>query len=74
MEIEGQKIVAVRKMTEKEIDITWGLDQFYESSPPDCIELESGEIIIPSRDAEGNGPGVIFGISKKKSFYITAAD
>ena len=74
MQIEGQKIIAVRKMTEKEIDITWGLENFYDSYVPDCIELDNGDIIIPSRDFEGNGPGVIFGISNNKSYGIQAPD
>lgn len=74
MNIEGKKIVEVRPMTEKEIDITWGLDQFHSNRLPDCIVLSDGNIIIPSRDAEGNGAGVFFGTDHKNSFMITSPD
>ena len=74
MDVIGQKINQVRPMTEEEIEITWGLDDFHGHKPPDCIELEDGNIIIPSRDAEGNGAGVFFGTDHEHSFMISSPD
>ena len=59
MEIVGQKIVAIRAMTSKELS-----EQYWDESAP-VLELEDGTILYPSRDEEGNGPGCVFGVDSK---------
>ena len=74
MEIVGRKIVAVRPMTESEIEITWGSSVYHGGRAQDCIELDNGDIIIPSADYEGNCAGVFFGTDHDKSYVITSPD
>lgn len=57
MELVGKRIKAVRTMTKAEL-------KFFLWSPgmgdiPTVVELEDGTRMIPMRDAEGNGPGVV---------------
>jgi len=52
--IVGQKIIEFRRMTPNEIEAS-GWD-----NGTDIIVLEDGTVIYPSRDDEGNGPGVLF--------------
>ena len=55
--IEGKTITGCRPMTIDElVEEGWEADDF-------CmvIELNDGTRIYPSRDMEGNGPGVFFG-------------
>jgi len=55
--LQGRTIETVRPMTSDEQDVEgW-------SRPATVIVLDDGTKIYPSRDQEGNGPGVIFGIS-----------
>ena len=57
-DIIGQKIVSVRKMTERERGWEgWENDP----SPVFALVLENGTLLYPSRDEEGNGGGVLFG-------------
>lgn len=51
----GRKIVAVRHMTETELDAAG-----WESRSVPVIVLDNGDKIYPSCDEEGNGPGELF--------------
>ena len=58
--IAGQRIVAVREMTNEELEREgW---QAHDEQSTVVLELESGTILYPSADTEGNAPGAIFGI------------
>lgn len=58
--IEGQRIVGIREMTNEELEHEgW---QAYAGQSTAVLELESGTIIYPAADPEGNAPGAIFGI------------
>jgi len=63
----GRKIVAVRPMTKKELEVE-GWDGGYNT----VIVLDNGERLYPSQDEEGNGPGCIFGTNPitKESFIV----
>ena len=51
----GRKIVAVRWLSREETDeMGW-------HHRPICLQLDDGTLIWPSRDAEGNNAGVLFG-------------
>jgi len=57
----GKKIVEVRDMTKVEME-----REGWDFSPaPTAFVLDSGEVIYPSRDDEGNGPGSLFGYNPK---------
>lgn len=64
----GRTIVKVRQMTPQEMeDESWE----NESTKPTVLELDNGTLLYPSRDDEGNGPGNLFGKTKKgKQFQI----
>ena len=69
VEIVGQKIVGIRKMTQAEYeaegweDLQQGLNK--------VIILENGLKLYASQDGEGNGPGTMFGSSAKgETFYM----
>jgi len=50
----GKKIKQVRYASQEELeDMMWDDDLF-------VVELEDGTLLFPSRDHEGNGPGVMF--------------
>lgn len=56
-EVVGQTITDVRHLTQAEmIEQGWQGEE-----PPVCLVLGNGIILFPSRDEEGNGPGVLFG-------------
>lgn len=44
----------------------------WENEPVICLLLDDGTLIYPSRDEEGNGPGVLFGYgpSKQPGFHL----
>ena len=52
----GQTIKKVRMLSPEELDAE-GWDH-----PGVVLELGDGTIVYPSRDPEGNGPGVLFAI------------
>ncbi|MFC5973708.1 hypothetical protein ACFPYI_20475 [Halomarina salina] len=69
-QIEGQRIVAIRKMSDTELERE-GWTARRGNSPP-VIELESGAILYPSMDPEGNGPGALFGIGvDDEAFFLS---
>lgn len=64
--IVGKKIVALRRMTKKEMN-----DEGWDHGRPAMIlELEGGIRLYPSRDEEGNGPGALFGIDARGRFQL----
>lgn len=65
--ILGQKITQVREMTAKEKE-----EEGWSDWPGKVlvIELENGTKLFPSRDGEGNGPGVMFARHKNKPHYV----
>jgi hypothetical protein len=58
--IEGQRIVAVREMTDEELEREGWHTHAGQSTV--VLELESGVKLYPAADPEGNGPGALFGI------------
>jgi hypothetical protein len=58
-EFVGRRIVEARVMSNEELEAEgWDAQQF--GSVPVFV-LDDGTLIYPSRDAEGNGPGELFG-------------
>lgn len=53
-------IKAIRLMTRQELRV----EGWHDHEACMLIELEDGTRIYPSRDAEGNGPGCLFGMTK----------
>lgn len=68
--VVGQKIAAVRNMTAQEAESEgWDPRQL-----PVVIQLANGTLLYPSRDEEGNGPGVVFGREANGStFWLSGA-
>lgn len=65
--INGLQVVGVRGMTDEELDREgW---QHYRGQSPTVLELESGTILYPSADPEGNAPGAMFGIDEDGSTF-----
>jgi len=64
----GARIVNVRLMTKAEADAEgWDI----EHEIPPVIVLNTGAIIYPSSDPEGNGPGMLFANNKAgEQFYL----
>lgn len=58
--IKGKKIVDVREMTEDELERE-GWHKRHGRGPT-VLELETGMLLYPSCDPEGNAPGALFGI------------
>lgn len=59
-DFEGREIVAMRPMTTEERKREGWMGR---GIAPPVIELDDGTTLFPSRDAEGNGPGALFGIN-----------
>jgi hypothetical protein len=59
----GAKISDVCKMRPKELE-AHGWDDNRGLNPVYVIELDNGVSLYPSRDAEGNGGGVLFGVDE----------
>ena len=56
--VVGKTITSVRQLTKSEVeDMCW---ENSGSSVPVVFMLNDGSCLIPSQDAEGNGPGHIF--------------
>lgn len=73
--IVGERIKAVRPLTETELD-ELGWDDRGRPKPL-AIDLDNGLTLIVSCDYEGNGPGVLFGQysppgGESVHFYVTA--
>jgi len=55
--------IMMRDATKEEIAEVWGEDIASYTDGCLVIVLGNGDRIFPSRDSEGNGPGVFFGIT-----------
>mgnify|MGYP006280613493 CR=1 FL=1 len=61
-ELAGQRIVAVREMSQTEVEDAWAGANGPQHAPnPMMLELESGTYVIPAQNARGGGPGALFG-------------
>ena len=67
MNIIGRKIVDVINLNKQIVE-----DEGWEDSPYPCIGLllDDGNIIYPSQDSEGNGPGALFGKNIKEDISV----
>jgi len=66
-ELIGRKIVEIRPMSKAEMEA-----EGWSRGRGTVIILDDGMMIYPSKDGEGNGPGVLFGKDKEgTAFYIT---
>jgi len=55
-------VVGMRPMTGEELNFEcWDDNPYPGRRAPMAIELDSGMVIYPSQDEEGNGPGELFG-------------
>jgi hypothetical protein len=62
--LKGQTIKKVRPMLPEEMDeLRWETD-----TVPTVLELSSGNILIPARDAELNAPGYVL-LKREGRFY-----
>jgi hypothetical protein len=68
--LKGAMIVDVRKMSAGELDAN-GWDDNRGFKPVYIIELDNGMFLYPSRDYEGNGGGVFFGVDEKTNKCFT---
>ena len=61
------QIKEIRRMTAKEMQF-----EGWEGKEEPCmvIVLEDSRLLYPSRDVEGNGPGVLFGRDGDRQFYV----
>lgn len=68
--LAGQRIESIRPMSDEELDREAWTDT--RGVTPIVIELEDGELLYPSKDIEGNGPGVLFGYDPNDdtSFWV----
>lgn len=62
--IEGQRIVHVRPMTDKETS-----DEGWDDSTT-VLVLDNGVMLYASCDAEGNSAGVLFGMVEDNHFTV----
>jgi len=73
MNLIGRKIVDIITLSEEDIEA-----EGWENSPYPClgILLDDGNIIYPSQDEEGNGPGALFGkiVEDDVRFFIVASN
>jgi hypothetical protein len=70
IEIVGKKIEVIRPMTRAEARaIGWA--DFVRGNAPPVLVLEGGTLLFPSRDSEGNGPGVLWGTYQGDLFTVT---
>ena len=67
MNIIGRKIVDVINLNKSIIE-----QEGWENTPYPCIGLllDDGNIIYPSQDEEGNGPGALFGKNVKEDISV----
>ena len=67
MNIIGRKIVDVIALSKDIVEA-----EGWENSPYSCIGLllDDGNIIYPSQDEEGNGPGALFGKNVKEDISV----
>lgn len=67
VEFVGVKIKAVRNMTKTELKN----EGWEDDNEIKCLEFENGFVLYPSRDYEGNGPGILFGYGQNNKIQFT---
>ena len=66
----GASVSNVRKMTQGELSAhSWDDNRGF--NPVYVVELDNGVTLYPSRDGEGNGGGVLFGVDSKDESCFT---
>jgi hypothetical protein len=69
--VEGKEIVEVREMTEEELEREgWSNTRTHAKTM--ALVLEDEQVIFPSMDPDGNGPGCLFGYDPDadQGFYV----
>jgi hypothetical protein len=69
-DVVGKTITDVRALTKAELKKEGWEER---DGPVVVLVLSNGAILYPSRDPEGNGPGVLFGTKGKKAFLLSVA-
>ena len=69
--ILGETVEAIRDMTDAEMRAEGWYDNL---GPPVALELSSGVVIYPSRDAEGNGGGALVGYTEDEIIGVRVPD
>ena len=69
----GASVSNVCKMSAKELE-AHGWDDNRGFNPVYVIELDNGVSLYPSRDGEGNGGGVLFGVDENEGKCFTVCD
>ena len=69
--ILGATVEAIRDMTNVEM---WAEGWCNTLEPPVALELSSGVVIYPSRDAEGNGGGALVGYTEDEIIGVRVPD
>lgn len=73
--LKGAKIKEVRPMTKEELKREGWPNTGDHGQVNLCIEIEDLDIVLyPSRDSEGNGPGVLFGYGYGDMFALSASE
>lgn len=66
----SHEIVNIRRMTDDELERE-GWHNGRHANPP-VLELANGDVLFPSMDPEGNGPGAMFGRnSDGEAFFLS---
>ena len=67
MNLIGRKIVDIITLSKEDIEA-----EGWQNSPYPCLAilLDDGNIIYPSQDSEGNGPGALFGKNVKENISV----
>jgi len=67
----GQKVVEIRRLTDAEMKRE-GWEDWGSAWPnPVALVFQNGDVVYASADDEGNGPGYLFGASKKgETFFL----
>lgn len=72
--LTGKTIRAIRPMTQEELEREGWPTAGDHGQQVMCIEVDIGTdepvTLFPSRDSEGNGPGVMFGFGCGDAFYL----
>ena len=67
---KGARIINIREMTNGEYNAHY----WDKRDPVYVIELDNGISLYPSRDAEGNGGGVFFGVDSNSNKCFTMSN
>lgn len=67
------RIEDIRRMTDAELDaMAWHAGPVH--APPVVLELSNGDVVFPSQDPEGNGPGALFGLTEDGDLFAFDPD